>query len=379
MNILNINKTLVMAAAAIIMSACSGKSDPDPGTGGEQPVVSLTVGSATTSTLAFTVTSSNAGKAAYICVEKGSSMPNIGDIFQNGTSVEPNTSAECVAEGLKSNTEYVLIAAAASSDGKSMVSSIPETMKTLDPAEVDKAKPGDFYYSDGTWSTELDPKKTPIAIVFYSGVATEMADASSFYKTKDGKSALGDIHGYAVALNDATYYDGTNHTVWWSFFDGNYPGTASKETTDFLGYSNTQGIVSMAFSEYHGLTAENDNFPATYYATVAYEKACPAPDKSSGWFLPSAYQFKYIYDNVYFNPQGTLNAWLEKSFEKLGDKAMPLYAADAEYWTSTEKYDSNGLSYWAYYYSFDDRQANPGFIASYRKNVGFRVRSMIVF
>ena len=29
-----------------------------------------------------------------------------------------------------------------------------------------KAKPGDFFYSDGTWSTTLDVSKTPIGVVF---------------------------------------------------------------------------------------------------------------------------------------------------------------------------------------------------------------------
>ena len=36
-----------------------------------------------------------------------------------------------------------------------------------------KAKPGDFFYSDGTWSTTLDVSKTPIGVVFYIGDPTE--------------------------------------------------------------------------------------------------------------------------------------------------------------------------------------------------------------
>ena len=33
----------------------------------------------------------------------------------------------------------------------------------------DELKIGDYYYSDGTWSTTLDSSKTPIGVVFYVG------------------------------------------------------------------------------------------------------------------------------------------------------------------------------------------------------------------
>lgn len=39
--------------------------------------------------------------------------------------------------------------------------------ETLTAANV-----GDWYYSDGTWSTELDPSKTPVALVFWAGDPT---------------------------------------------------------------------------------------------------------------------------------------------------------------------------------------------------------------
>lgn len=240
---------------------------------------------------------------------------------------------------------------------------------------------GDFYYADGTWSTTLKSDATPIAIVFYVGEATDYGDHAAYYKQKDGSTPLADFHGYAVALNDATYFDGEQHTVWWSAYDAADEGLGcSTSTTDFLGYTNSRSIVTNATAKKGGLTGEDDNYPAAYYAIVAYEAACPAPEQSSGWFLPSAYQFKYIYDRAYFDDDNSGRACLANSFAALGESlATPLYNDDAEYWTSTEKVDSYGLSTWAYYFNFDKRAFKAGFIADYRKNSGMRVRSMLAF
>ena len=98
---------------------------------------------------------------------------------------------------------------------------------------------------------------------------------------------MSEIRGYVVALQDATLVDGKNIEVWWSFFDGSYEGSCSSQLDDFLGYSNTKLIETAASNRCGGLAASNDNFPAAYYATVAYEEVCPAPEASSGWFLPS--------------------------------------------------------------------------------------------
>jgi len=240
---------------------------------------------------------------------------------------------------------------------------------------------GDFYYSDGSWSTALKEGATPIGVVFCIGEAYN--DKASYYTQKDGKTKFDEFHGYVVALRDATYdtASGTNTGVWWSSFDANFTGSgASTNTADFLGYTNTKAIVSTAIREKGALTADNNNFPAAYYATTAYEEACPSPASSSGWFLPSAYQLKYIYDRVYFDEDGSGRSCIENSFKALGeDIAIPMYAPDSEYWTSTEKIDAYGTSTWAYYFCFDERSIKPGFITDYRKNTGMRVRSVLAF
>ena len=247
--------------------------------------------------------------------------------------------------------------------------------------EVVAPRIGDIYYSDGTWSTKLKEDATPIGIVFRVGIADDMNDREEFYTKKDGVTPFDEFHGYVVALRDATAKDDTNEGVWWSAFDSNFTGTgASTNTADFLGYTNTQSIVETAIRDKGELNGSTNNYPATYYATTVYEQACPAPESSSGWFLPAAGQMEYLFDRVYFDEDGSERACVSATFDLLTeDRATPLYAPDSEYWTSTEKVDSYGTSTWAYYFSFDSSQFKPGFVADYRKNNGMRVRSMLAF
>lgn len=246
-------------------------------------------------------------------------------------------------------------------------------------------KVGDFYYSDGSWSTSLVDKGDvkPVGVIFYLGEATEFGDHASKYTVKDGSAAMDEFHGYVVALRDATLVDGYNEDVWWSFFNGGDKGCGcSAETDDFLGYTNTKAIKARADRDYGGLSKENSNFPATWYATEYFESQVPAPAQSSGWFLPSAGQMKYIYDKVYFDPNnGDPNAaCVEKSLKQLENAGgAEMYVRDSEYWTSTEKYDSYGGSYRAYYMCFDSSMFKPGFISDYNKNSGMKVRSILAF
>jgi hypothetical protein len=239
---------------------------------------------------------------------------------------------------------------------------------------------GDFYYSDGTWSSTLVNKTdaTPIGVVFYVGIASDYKDNATLYKVKDGSAALEDFHGYVVALHDATYFDESNHTCTWSAFNSNDPGCGcSTNTSDFLGYSNTLSIKAHAGTE---LSANSDSYPAAYYATDFFESQVPAPAQSSGWFLPSAYQLKYIYDRVYFELAGSSTATVENSLKALADYGgAELYVRDSEYWTSTEYVDSYGCSYRAYYMCFDYSNFSPGFVTWSNKNRERRVRSILAF
>lgn len=321
----------------------------------------------------FSISPVNASKVAYQVLAQGESLPDAKSVLESGVEVDAASAGQYTVKGLDPETSYTVVAAALDLAGKNAMLSdaLVVTTTAVVPPVV-----GDYYYSDGTWSTEYDESRTPIGVVFYLGCATDFKDNVSWYKIKDGSAPMEEFHGYVVALKDASPEEG----VWWSFYDGWDDGAGcSNELEDFLGYTNTQSIKSTAAGREAGFTAENDSYPAAYYATVVFEEVCPAPEQSSGWFLPSAYQFKYLWDKVYFNPDGNLRGWVENSLRNLGDLAEEMYVPDSSYWTSTEKYDSYGDSCKAYYFNFDYSSWSPGFIDWYGKDEEFRVRSMLAF
>lgn len=144
------------------------------------------------------------------------------------------------------------------------------------------AEVGDFYYSDGSWSTDKDNGKTCIGVVFYAG---RHASDDCDYSSGIGSGA---VHGYVVALNDAH----TDKCAWGG--DGTLIGTSTNQD-DFLGYSNTQLIIQRATDTGH-LRPDDvlNDYPATYYISE-YGKKVAAPSSSSGWYFPSTGQLKAVY------------------------------------------------------------------------------------
>lgn len=352
---------------------------PTPGTIEQLDVVTLKYDN-------YPVISIGAGAKAYVR-KAGSSNPEAiltPDVTEDGTitfTIQPAiTTAGTYSISIPAGTFTLRTEEGA----KSYLNKEINLVYELEGAAQLPPKVGDFYYSDGSWNSMLVDKGDvkPIGVVFYLGQAGEFGDSKDNYKTKAGE-AMSDFHGYVVAFKDATIVNGEMTTVSWSPFNGNDPGAGcSSETTDFKGYTNTLAIKERADKDFNGLSADSSNFPAAYYATEYFENQVPAPAQSSGWFLPSAYQLKYIYDKVYFDPQnGDDNAiCVEKSLKKLADiGGAEMYVRDSEYWTSTEQYDSNGKSYRAYYVCFDSSNFKPGFISELNKNWDLRVRSILAF
>ncbi len=324
------------------------------------------------SSVVFNIVPTNASKVAYKLLADGEAVPTATEILEEGVEAEVVEGEYSIAN-LEPETSYVIVAAALDLAGKNAILSeelAVETIGVVPPAV------GDYYYSDGSWSTEYDSSKTPIGIVFYLGCATEFGDNTAFYKVKDGSAPMEEFHGYVVALKDASPAEG----VWWSFYDSwADPTGVSIEVDDFLGYTNTLAIRASADRLGVGFSASNESYPAAYYATEAYESVCPAPAQSSGWFLPAAGQLQYIWDSAYFNPSGNLKGWLENSFRNLGDLAAEMHTRDSEYWSSTEDVDSYATSVRAYYVCFDSSNFQPGFTTWYNKDTEFRVRSILAF
>lgn len=173
---------------------------------------------------------------------------------------------------------------------------------------------GDFYMKDGSLlasDTELteEHKKNCLGVVMKVGKDGDgnwMDDCQ--YKFKDSDTNMNTIHGYILALYNA----------------GGFKWATSKQLTGvdtnrqyyFVGYSNTQILKDLDPYSF------GYRYPAAYYASEEYESQHLSPSNTSGWFMPSAGQCRYWYEN---------RAALLSSIEKVGgDKWMDYY------WSSSE-------------------------------------------
>ena len=225
--------------------------------------------------------------------------------------------------------------------------------------DLTTAAPGDFYFSDGTLEgkdAELtdEQKAACVGVVFRTG--QDDTDETDYSQTGIGQSAC---HGYVVALKDAGEF------AWMQGPNGEYSeaGT-SRDRADWNGYSNqkkieeyvslhTSGGWTMAHFPAANACANwgksNDSPNSTSYA---------APIGSSGWFLPSAKQLAYCYNN-----KETTNP----SLEETGGSGIDT----RQYWSSTE---SNSFNYNAMFYSY----INGGVQGEYKHRL-ITVRSILAF
>lgn len=217
---------------------------------------------------------------------------------------------------------------------------------------VTPAKVGDYYYSDGSWSTEYDANRTCIGIVF----------ALSEEKDGDINVSLSEsMHGRIVALEDIGEYawgadsdvEGIpNYQTTIPYLDNmtrSYLPTDGKDTYYIENNSAqipynyyqwpTEKGADYALTDYAGkehtsfLTTEN--FPAGY---ACYSYATPGT--SSGyWYLPSCGEIARLGMACAI---GVINESKQTLFKNLmlytGTVISPsVYCA---YWTSTEFYSS---------------------------------------
>jgi len=238
------------------------------------------------------------------------------------------------------------------------------------------AKAGDFYCRNesgegylipGDGISILSPHKC-VGLVFYAG---KNSSDKSDYSTRLAESASalpsGTVHGYAMALTNVS-----QSGLAWEYRASDQKSDqrigTSTSGDDWNGYNNQQII--------HTFVAANkdwqmSDFPAAngceLYGTSdesVGQKDYAAPSNSSGWFLPSAGQLVYLYNN-----RGDLSARINKIKEVTGDGNIKWIGNYS--WSSSEAagYDT-------------DRQAcvmYSGEINHFSKNDRNSVRAVCVF
>lgn len=151
---------------------------------------------------------------------------------------------------------------------------------------------GDYYYSDGTWSTALDATKTCIGIVF------QTAPARIGSKEKEVLAAKGitEPHGLVMALKNAAT-DVRWNTERHEFSELTNCETKEQCDGDISGLLNYTTVIDYTTAN-NKLTA----YPA-FEAVKNYSVMAPAT--STGWYLPSVGQLYDIFANLGNRPPDT--------------------------------------------------------------------------
>ena len=240
-----------------------------------------------------------------------------------------------------------------------------ESKIPVKPFTADDLKIGDYYYSDGTTSDggyrkypddntailNIEPvltnpatgeKRTCIGIVYWVG------DPTKPLRNLLGDETLAKDHpdctnGLVVSLGEESCTWQANYTSVQDWLNSNHSGEflsvqsgtdASDPLNNIQGYNNTKAIEAFNKSP--------DNSGSQVYVVqkvVEYRKEVPAPEASSGWYVPSEKELTLLcgedVDDIYAkNSGGTANRDLINS--KLGLISATALSSSSLYWSSTE-------------------------------------------
>lgn len=274
------------------------------------------------------------------------------------------------AENTFAETEGTITVLLTSANGQSAIASlavaIGEQVEEPEP-ELPDYDPlvGDFYYSDGTWSTQYDGSKTAIGIVIWAGDPTQ---DDAFLMAEHPECN----HGLVLS---AVEFSGT-----WQENCGAYGQTIDswraanlpeyESLMYWLEYYVTTGPVDRILGYQHTKVLEafnadpaNSEWPIDIMPAMAsFDEETPAPKTSSGWFLPSIKEMTLMNSSNF----GTINSCLSSI---PGGTAMNSYGY---YFTSSEYVDimPAGVS------TFDTMFFSAG---STNKNFGNSYRFMLAF
>ena len=104
------NLLFLLLAMPLAFAACETPDQPVDEV--KDPTVAITVGEATESSIAFTITTADADEVKYLVVESAEGTPTATEVLSNGTAAEVNAEAGCYVAELKAETEYTIVAAA---------------------------------------------------------------------------------------------------------------------------------------------------------------------------------------------------------------------------------------------------------------------------
>lgn len=195
-------------------------------------------------------------------LDNGKRVKNFGGLVERGACIRScsysNGISSCVYFGFHSDIQ---------------VGDLNLETEDYTPASTSELKVGDYYYSDGTWSTTLDDSGTKecIGVVFKLGAGNG----------ENGFMGLNKISGYVVALNNTV--PGTTRSP----FANNTLEDLEVGYDRYVGYSTTHQIANRPdFSE---------NTYGACYSALNYNVS--VPPYTSGWYVPALAEFLDMCDN----------------------------------------------------------------------------------
>ena len=160
---------------------------------------------------------------------------------------------------------------------------------------------GDYYYSDGTWSSELNPSKTVIGIVF----ARANSASSDALLAKDYPDC---VHGLVLSTEEYVL-SCTSNRSWLRADLINWMGQNGYNQwlvdDKYCGYNNTQGLLALNDAN----VKSGGDVIHVYHvdAVLQHREKVQTPAGASAWYMPSYMEMVELSNNL-----DVVNASLER-------------------------------------------------------------------
>ena len=301
--------------------------------------VRKTFGQYTVEEIAFPKTANNVSAYDRKIVER---------LYENTTDKTVTwSSSESSIAGVDDNGTVTAVSA-----GTAVITATTVNGRTAECTVTVQAAPmiGDYFYSDGTWSTELDENKTPVGLVFYIGdITAEDAALATEYP--------GCTHGLVVSLNN-TNADGTtwqeNYAAYgktvneWVEGNSDYAPVNSADKAN--GYNNTKAI------EAFNADPANSGWPVEAVQEIVNFRGSHPVENTSDWYLPSAKEWMLLsagqFEGDVMDVYSTANLDIINGLlgsisgaEKIEGMNMGPFSIPGSFWSSTEHSLEIELSY----------------------------------
>ena len=197
--------------------------------------------------------------------------------------------------------------------------------------DPDTPNVGDYYYSDGSWSTQLQTEKTVVGVVFATSETEAAFDSPGNYEGvtfEDGK-----VHAWVVALQDVsgsprfvdTAAGASGATI--SGIDGIGEGES-----DIMGYANCLSWNTVTNPLLNG--SVYSVVPKVVDNAYAGSSGLTPPSTATDWYIPALGQMLVLRD-VYLEDNSVIKASLTAAG---GTELQVLNGTEVLwYWTSTAR------------------------------------------